>query len=585
MREFQIHYERMIEYYRDQFKEHFTPELMKALNLKKTLVDELIERRLLLQEARRLGFEVTDGELMDSLSAVPEFQSAGRFDRERYRQFLRSKRMSAAEFETEQKKQLAIGKLFSLVLGAAHVAENEIRDRYRVQQEKINLYFIRLPQDSFLPEVKITAEEISKAYDQNKEAFREPPRIQVEYLAYPYALFAAKTQVSKEEIENFYKTHGQTRFQQPMAIRARHILFRVPAEESAQQKGQIRAKAETVLQQARSGGDFARLAKEYSDDPSSAQGGEVGWLAKGQMIPALEEPAFALKPGEISGVLQSTEGYHILKVEERREAKSASLQEATEEIVKALITEKAKTEALRAADADREKILAGSDSSRLAKDRGVPMAVSSLFSRADTLPEIGAVEEFYKAAFALSGNEISRPVEGPVAYYLVRVRERKESFIPPFETVRSRLEKNLQDRKALEAATQKAETLLVELQKEKEIRTLAQRNSLKVEETGFFPRSASEIPKIGTLREVKGGALPLSTYRPVPDRVYTQQQGVYLVAFKEAQEADMAQFEKEKIRLREQALSEKKQRVVQRLIEGLKSKARIIPNPRFLEQS
>jgi len=585
LREFQIHYERLIEYYRDLFKGNLTPEAIKALNLRKALLGELIERHLLLQEARRLGFEVTDEELMGSLVGVPDFQVGGRFSKERYQQVLRSKRLTAAEFEAEQRNQLAIRKLYDLAQGAVHVTEAEVRDRYRVEQERINLSFIRLSTESFIPEVKVTAEEIKEGYERNKESLREPPKVQVEYLAYPYLHFSSKVQLGKEEIEAFYQRHRESSFHQPMAIRVRHILFRVPAGASAKQKEEVRLRAEGVLREARGGGDFARLAKEHSADPSAAQGGDVGWLVKGQVMPDLEQTAFALKRGEISGVLESPSGYHILKVEETKQAKSRSLEEAVEEIGNTLRVEKGKAEAARAIDSDREKILSGAHLSQLAKERGLPLGVTPLFSPGDTLPEVGPVEEFYKTAFSLSANEVSKALEGPTAYYLVRVKERKESSIPAFESVRPRLEKNLKEAKALELATQKANTLLAELRKEKGVEILAQRHTLKVEETGWFSRGASQIPKIGVLQEAKGGSIPISAHQPLPDRVYTQKEGVYLLVFKESREADMELFEKEKTRLQEQALGEKRQKVLQRLLEGLKSRARIVPNAQFIEES
>lgn len=585
VREFQIHYERMIEFYRDLFKGGLTQEAIKALNLRKALLGELIERNLLLQEAHRLGFEVSDEELMDGLAGIPDFQIGGRFSKERYQQFLRSKRLTAAEFEAEQRNQLAIRKLSDLIQNAVHVTEAEIRDRYRVEQERISLYFIRLSPDGFVPQAKITAQEVKETYERNKESLREPPKVQVEYLAYPYVHFSSRVQVSEKEIEDFYNEHRESRFQQPTAVRVRHILFRVPAGADSKQKEAIRLKAEGVLREARAGEDFGQLARKYSEDPSAAQGGDVGWFAKGQITPALENVAFALKKGEMSNVLESPSGYHILKVEEKKEGKSKSLREATEEIVRALKSEKGKAEAAKAIDADREKTLSGRDLSQLAKERDLPLVVSPFFSRADSLPEIGAVEEFYKTAFSLSPNELSPALEGPNAYYLIRIKERRESSIPGFESVRSRLEKGLREAKALELASQGANTLLAELKKEKEIHKLAQKHGLKVEETGWFPRSAAEIPRVGVLQEVRGGAVPVSVYQPIPDRVYTQKEAVYLFAFKESQPAEMEQFEKEKVRLQEEALREKRQVALQRLVEGLKSKARIVPNAKFIEES
>ncbi|MGH7830590.1 MAG: peptidylprolyl isomerase, partial [Candidatus Binatia bacterium] len=371
----------------------------------------------------------------------------------------------------------------------------------------------------------------------------------------------------------------------PRAVRVRHILFRVPAEADLEQKKAIRLKTDGVLREARAGADFAQLAKKHSEDPSAVQGGDVGWFVKGQMMPALEQAAYALKKGELSDVVEGPSGYHILKVEETKEARSRSLKEVTEEIVAALRTDKGKTEAARAVDADREKLLSGADLSQLAKERGLSVAVSPFFSRTETLPQVGPVDEFYKAAFSLSPTEVSSALEGPEAYYLMRVKGRKEPAVPDLEAVRPRLEKNLREIKALDLATERGHTLLAELKKEKEIQKVAQRHGLTVEETGWFARSASQIPKIGQLQEAKGGALLVSAHRPLPDRVYTQKEGVYIISFKDSGEADMELFEKEKGRLQEEALKDKRRRVLQRLIESLKANARIVPNTRFLEAS
>ncbi|TAJ86619.1 hypothetical protein EPO44_15955, partial [bacterium] len=410
-------------------------------------------------------------------------------------------------------------------------------------------------------------------------------KVQVEYLVYPLDHFSSQVQVSEKEIEDYYGLYRATRFHQPKSAHLRHILFRLPVGADPKQKETIRLKAEAVLQEARAGKDFTELAKKYSEDPSATQGGDAGWFTQGQLLPPLEKAAFALKKGELSGVVESTLGYHILRVEEAREEKTKGLKEAKEEIVRAIKAERGKSEAAKAADADREKAISGTDFSQLAKERGIPLKMSPLFSSFDVLPEVGAVEEFNKTAFSLALKELSPTIEGPKAYYLLRVRQRKEPSIPPLESVRPDIEKRLKEAKALELASQRANALLGELKKVKDIKKLAASHGLTAEETGWFVRSAPEIPKIGALQEVKPGGISISQRQPVPDRIYSQKANLYLFAFKESQEADMERFEKEKSQLLAQALAEKRQRVVQKFVDSLKAKARVAVNSRFLEQS
>ncbi len=585
-KEFETQYQRLIDFYRGLLKGALTPETIKNLHLKGVLLEELIQRHLLLQEARRLGLEVSDQDLMDAIARAPEFQVSGRFLKERYLQILRSRNLTPGQFEMEQRQQLTVQKLYDMIQDTIRVTESEVRDRYRLEQEKINLYFVRLSAKDFIQQAKVTEDEIKNYYEKNREAFREPLRIQVEYLSYPFDHFSSQVQVSEKESEEFYKIHRDTRFRESKAVRVRHILFRARSEEDISLREKARLKAEGVLIEARAGKDFARLTKEYSEDPNAGQRGEGEWFTQGQMQPALEKAAFSLKKGEISDLVETPAGYYILKVEDTREGKTKSLKEAKEETVRAIKEEKGKSEAAKAVDMDREKILSGAEFSLLARERGIPFKVSPFFSRSELQPEVDTSEEFNKAAYSLDLKEVSPPIEGRRAYYLLRVKQRKESFIPAFDSVKSDIEKKLRETKAFELATQKANELLGQLRKEKDIKKLASEQGLLLEETGWFLRNESQIPKVGVLQEVKPGGMPISSLHPFSNRIYSQKGGaVYLFAFKESQGADMGLLEKEKEQLQEKMHAEKSQKALQRFIESLKAKARIEVQPKLLEES
>lgn len=584
-REFEIHYQKLIDRYQALFKGRLTPELIKSLNLRSAVLEELIQKRLLLQEARRLGLAVTDEELTDAIARIPDFQTSGRFSKNRYLQVLRSSRLTPGQFEAEQRENLSIGKLYHLIQDTARVTEAELRDRYRLEQERMSLYFIRFSVNDTMRQANVTGEEIKSYYERNKQALEEPLRVGVEYVAYPFDHFARQIQVSEKEIEEFYKTQRETRFHQPKSVRLRHILFRVPIGADPQHKERIRLKAEGVLREARAGKDFAQLAKDYSEDSSAAQGGDIGFFTQGQMLPTLDKAAFALKKGGISNVLETSLGYHILKVDEAREVRTKTLKEAEEEITGEIKKERGKMEAGKAADADREKAIAGTPLSALAKQRGLPIKSSGFFNRYEALPDVGPVEEFYGAAFSLPLREVSPVIEAPHGYFLLRVMQKREPSIPSLESVSSSVERVLKEKKAFELATQRAKTLLGQLRKENDIRRLASQNGLKVEETGWFLRNASEIPKIGALQEIKSGGLPISSHQPIPDQIYTQKEAVYLFALKARQDADMDRFENEKRLRHEQAVQEKKQRALQKFLDSLKAEARIEVNTQYLEES
>src|SRR5512135_1236044 len=182
--EFALQYEREVQRYRDMLKGSLTPEMIKGLNIKGNLVEALINKKLALQEARGLGLAVSDDDLANHLAKAPEFQIGGRFNKERYLQVLAVNRLLPAQFEEEQRDQLTIQRLYSVILDAVHVTDAEVRELYRIDQEKIDLNFIKLPISDFVSEVKPTDAEIKAFYERNKESLKEPLKIQVEYLSY-----------------------------------------------------------------------------------------------------------------------------------------------------------------------------------------------------------------------------------------------------------------------------------------------------------------------------------------------------------------------------------------------------------------
>jgi peptidyl-prolyl cis-trans isomerase D len=583
-REFIMHYQRAVERYREMFKGSFTPELLKNLNIKNSLLEEMIEARLVLQEARRLGLTATDEELMSAIAQLPEFQVNGRFNKERYIQLLRANRLTPAQFEEDQRKQLTIQRLLGILADAAHVTEAEVRERYRFEQEKINLQFIRFSASDDISEVKITDEDIQKFYDRNKESLKEPLRVQVEYLPYPFEQFSTPVQLTDKEVDDYYNANRATRFTTPKQAKVRYIMVSLDPGEDAKQKEAARVRANRIVAEARRGKNFTELARKESEDPSKEKGGEIGWLNQGQLPAALDKQIFALAKGEISEPIETPAGFHIVKVEDIKEARTQSLAEATPVITRELKLEKGKYEAAKIADRDREKAASGNDLAKVAQESGLSLKTTRLFSEGEVLPEIGPTQNFYKTALSLGAKEVSSVIEGPNAYYILKVKERKEAFVPPLDAVRGKIEKGLNESKAYEIAVQKANDLLDQLKKEPNLAKLARDKKLKLEETGWFTRNTQQLPKVGELQNLTVGSLALSAHKPIPDKIFTQTDAAFVFGFKEAQAADMAQFEKDKGQLMQQALAETRQRILLKFKDELKGKAKIEINSGPLEE-
>ena len=583
--EFAVEYQRTLERYREMLKGQLTEEMIKGLNLKGNIIEGLVQKKLVLQEARSLGLLATDDDVANQLAKVPEFQVAGRFNKERYLQILQANRLQPAQFEEDQRNQMTLQRLYSIILDSIQVSDAEVRERYRLDQEKIDLQFVKLSVSDFVAQVKVTDEDIKKFYDRNKDSLKEPLKIQVEYLAYPFEQFSAKAQVSAKEIEEYYQENQKTKFHRPREAKVRYIALAVAPTASAEEKKAVMAKAEAIVKEARRGKDFAQLAKKQSTDATAAKGGEVGWVVQGQMPPDVDKLIFGIGKGDVSDPVTTPTGVQIFKIDDVRDEKTLTLKEATAEITQILKTEQAKKEAGKIADNDRVKALAGTEFAKLAQENGVSAKETKLFAVGETLPEFGQNQEIYKIAFGLGAKDISQIVEVNNAYVFLRLKQRKEPAVPPLESVKDQVEKGAKEAKAYELMLQKGNSLLAQLKKEKDLAKLAAANDLKVEDTGWFQRNAPQLPKIGDLAELRGSGPSLSAQHPIADKLYTQKDAAYILALKESQPADMVQFEKEKVLLKKQAIIENRQRALAKYLESLKAKAKIKFNNDFLEAS
>ena len=582
-REFLLHFQRVIEQQRELFKGALTEQLIRDLKLKNRVLEELIQRRLLLQETRRLALEATEEELSEAIARMPEFQVNGRFSKNRYLQLMRQSRIAPGQFEAERSEQIAIQKLYDLVQDALEVTEEEVREQYRVREERVNFSFVRLAPGDFVAEVKLSEEEIKSYYERNKDALKEPLKVQVEYVSYPFEQFGAQLKVSDKEIEEAYNQR-RAKFFEPRSLKLRHVLVRTPPGGDPKQKESAQQRAEAALQEARAGKDFASLAKKYSDDASAPKGGELGWVKPGQLFRAIDQALAGLKKGGVTGVVESPAGYHILKIEDVKEEKTTGLKEATPEVLRALRAEKGKAEAARAAEADRQKVASGGDLATIARERKLILGVTPYFGTGDVPHELSEVETLERAPFSLAVKELSPPIEAAISYVLLRVKDRKESTLLPLEAARPTIERMLKQTKALELGKQKAQAVLEQLKKDRDIQKVAKEQNVQVNETGWFLRSDSDMPKIGSLRDGKPENIALSRHQPVADRLYSQKEAVFILAFKGSQGADMELFAKQKGRIMEQALTDKRRKALARLLDNLKAKAKIELQPSFLEE-
>ena len=576
--ELESQYYRMLQTYRQLAGGRLSPADIEALNLRGQLLEELIQQRLLLQAAHDLGLKVTDSELADGIARHPAFQAGGGFDRNAYRLALRGQGLTPAEFETQQREALTIQKLRSLIGDSIPVTALEVEERYRVENEEIALDFVRFETDDFVEGAELTDEEIQAYYDGNGALLQEPLKVKTRYLEYRVDRFAADIEVSDADVQAYYDVYRERRFRQPAAVKFSQIFIEgaTPDDRAA-----ARERLEAILKQAREGADFAELAKQHSQDESASEGGDMGFVVRGQLVAPLDEALFALEEGAISDVVESDIGLHVLKAVERQEDKVRELEEVREEIVEALKRERGGARAARAVEEDRERALDGVALAQVAGERGMEPGETRLFSAGERLDAIGDVEDFYRAAIGLRPDQTGPIVASPDAFYLLQGGERVEPAVPPLDDVKERIRETLTRRKARELTQERADALLAEVKGGADLREAAGAQGLAVEDTGLFPRKQADIPEVGIL-PLPLGRLTVSEARPVVETAYVQGDSVYVMVLRTTVEADLAGLEKEKENLARQIREEKGQRAFSRLIENLKANAKIEIHPEFI---
>jgi peptidyl-prolyl cis-trans isomerase D len=584
VREFQRTYDNIKAAYREAYKDRLTAEMIQALNLKQQAVDQLVNSRLMQQEARRIGFTVDDDELRDSIRAISYFQVQNTFSQEQYQRVLSYLRMTPGEFEEGQRAELLRKKLERLMTDAVSASEAEALDLFRLANERINLSFVKITSTDLLNDVVVEKKEVEDYYNTHRESFREPERIRFAYVAYPATRFESNVQITAQEEEQFYNDHTADRFSTPAQVHARHILFSFSSPDvAAEEKAKLRETATAVLTRARAGEDFATLAKTYSQDTATApNGGDLGLFPRGRMVKAFEEAAFNLSAGAISDIVETPFGLHIIKAEAVNAERVRPLDEVRVEIRQELTRERARDLAREHAIQDRNKIHSGSTLAEVAQSAGLAVVETPLVAREETLPELGRQPELTHTAMGLAIDQVSEPVQVEDAWYLVSPREKVESKIPDFAAIAEEVEKRVRGEKAEQLAKTKADALLAKAMEKKDLVAVATEAKLGVEETGTFARQGSYVPKIGNLPELKKEVFRLTPEAPIASQTYLWSGNAFIVMLKEKLPASTADFEKQKDRLREDLQKRKQAAVLENFLNSLKQQATITLNSETL---
>ena len=542
--------------------------------LRKQALEQLINTELLSQEAHRLGLRVGEEELRDSIAAISAFQVDGHFEKQAYLNTLQANGLKPADFEESQRRQLLVTKLQELVTAGVHVTDAEVKERYRYENSQVELRFVRIPAASFLDKVTIDDAELKKYLADNPDRFREPERVRISYLLFRPEDFAGEVKPSDEDIQVYYDSHKEE-YRKPEEVRARHILFKIPADATDEQKADIRKRADEALERAKKGEDFAALAREYSQDPTAAEGGDLGFFARGVMSAPFDEAAFQLAPGAISGLVETPAGLEIIKVEEKHAASVEPLEAVRKSIVEAIQKNRARGVALQKAEDAQDRLLDGDQLDAIATDDGLTVQTTPPFAGAEPVPGLGKSADLTKSAFATAANDSGEIVTLDSGYVVFTVGEHIDSYVPELDKIRDKVEAALREKKAEDMAAAHAKELLEKLKASKNIEALAQQEHVTVEETGPFGRQASYIAKLGSVPDLAEAAFRLTEQDPVAPGVYSANGDAVVAVLAKQIPADESKFESDKAALKQRMEQALENATLQQFLTELKNGAQI----------
>ncbi len=445
---------------------NFDPKLLETPEARAAVLDQLVLDRALANEAAKSNVVITVDRLREFISNVPAFQQDGKFSYDRYKAFLASRGQSEASFEQSLRNDLRKQTFVQAVVESA-ITPKQVIDRIeRILLEQREVRELRFPAEQFASKVSITDAQVAEYYQANRTQFEIPESVRVEYVVLSPDTVAGNVKVAEEAVKSYYE-QNKARYGTEEQRRASHILI---AAEGSDKAG-ARKKAEEILAKVKANpNDFAKLARENSKDSGSAvQGGDLGFFGRGMMVKPFEETAYRLKAGEISDVVETDFGFHIIRVTEIKPAQAKPFADVRADIERELKSQQAQKNFTEAADQFTNLVYEQADSLQPAVQKlNLKLLSADNLTRRGLLPHLGPrVVEAIFAEDSLKNRRNTQAIEVATNTLVsARVLEHRPASVQPLEKVASEIRQLLERREAVRLAREAGEQRLAELRKE-----------------------------------------------------------------------------------------------------------------------
>ena len=527
--------------YREQYGTQLDDKTLAQLHLDQVALQTLINRAVILREADKAGLRVTDDDLRSQLMEYDAFKDEnGNFDPRNYERAIRNagEGLTPAKFESDTRDSLVIERMQALINNSIQLTDDQLREIFVAEREKAMLAYVGVGAEDVAGQVKVNPDDVKAYYDAHKANFALPERRRFKYLEVSPNSLALAQKVDEKDLQELYTKHKED-YKEDEQVHAAHILFKVEGDDAAKWEA-AHQKAIEAAKKAKSGGDFAQLAKTLSNDSSASSGGDLGFFGKGQMVKPFEEAAFAMKPGEISEPIRTQFGWHVIKILEHKQAGYKTFDEVRATIERQVRTQKAQEQLAAVESGVKKDLDAGTDLDAIAKKYNLKVETTEFLTKEDRFPGVLDAKPLMDAGFALNAGQTSKVIDAQIAKYVLKLDEIQAPKQRALEEVRPQVEQAVQLERAGGLAAAKAAELLDAAKKAGSLRKVAGKFSVK--ETPEFAQIDGEVPGFGKDPDVFRAAFTTRPEKPIPDRTFTVGGKVYVLQLIDRKHADMNEF-------------------------------------------
>lgn len=559
--------------YRDVYGPAFTPEMAKALNLRKQAVDTLIQRTILLAEAKKLGLSASDAEVRREIAATPAFQVDGVFREDRYRSILQYNRITPGEYEAGKRQEITLRKVEGLIAAGGRVSEAEARDYFDMTGRKVRLLVVAADPQKAKGTPAVTREEIAARYARTKENYRIPARVKLLVAKFDPDHFAKGIEPTPREIQSFYEGNSD-RFR----TEEERLVAKIELPFTARDKEAVRKKAAAIAAEAAKGkSEFDAAAKKSG----RGKAGEA-WLTRKAARPEVADAVFSSPVDTVTGPIEVPGAFLILRVNRIRFPEAQPLARVRDRVVALLRHEKGKDIATIKAYEAQGKAAESRDLRAACAPYGV-VPVETGFLGGDR-PEASVPPAVVQEALLLPKGEI-----GPVktigdVHYLFQVAAKEESRVPDLSEVSDKVRAAIVKEKAREAEKATLAKVLSGAGTAAALEKAARAAGLAVTTTPFFSPLAGSLPEpLAAAGNLRREILALSPKAPVSSRVYEAGGRFLGLAFVDSLPADGKEWAEKKPAIMKELVERKKALLIESFLADRRREAKVEINPEALK--